>query len=117
MLSLLNVTCMYVLGADHLVWDNELVCCSLGQTLSLSPSIPHLPTGLCLGSRPHGLSTFPVYQCLPCSDHVWADVLVMYRGCNFSGVSRNQQSHNKLHVPLVLKNLSSSHLQWSLDTF
>jgi hypothetical protein len=33
--------CMYIFRADHLVLDNQLVCSSLGKTISPPLSIPY----------------------------------------------------------------------------
>lgn len=35
-----NVTCMYVLGDDHLILDNKFVCSFLRETISPTLSIP-----------------------------------------------------------------------------
>lgn len=32
----------YIFTADHLIFDNQLVCTALGKTISPTPSIPYL---------------------------------------------------------------------------
>jgi hypothetical protein len=49
LLSVYNVTCIYVFRADHLALDKQLVSSSLGKIISLALSIPHLPIVLCVG--------------------------------------------------------------------
>jgi hypothetical protein len=47
-----SVACMYIIRADHLVLDNQLVCSSLGKTTSFAPSFLQLSIVLCVGLRP-----------------------------------------------------------------
>lgn len=47
MLSLYNINCIYIFKVDHLVLHNQLVCSSLGKTISLALCIPQLPVVLC----------------------------------------------------------------------
>lgn len=47
---------MLLVGADHLVLDNGLMCFPLGKTISHIPRIPWLPVVLRAG---HGI--FPVH--------------------------------------------------------
>lgn len=46
--------------ADHLVLDNQLVCSSMGKTISATLSIPYLSIVLCIRLRSHELSPFHV---------------------------------------------------------
>lgn len=41
--------------ADHLVWDNQLMCSYLGRTISLILNSPPLPVVLSVALRPHRL--------------------------------------------------------------
>lgn len=41
--------------ADHLVVGNQLMCSSLGKTISLIPNSPSLSIVLCAALRPHRL--------------------------------------------------------------
>lgn len=51
MLSLFNVTCIYVSRAHHLALSNQLACYSLGKTTSPTSSFPQLPIVICVGLR------------------------------------------------------------------
>lgn len=52
MFSLFDVTYIF---SGHLASDNQLLCPSLGKTISPCPRIPWLFTILCASFRPHGL--------------------------------------------------------------
>lgn len=63
LLRLYNVSCIYVLMADHLLLDQS-VCSSLRKVLSTAISSPQLPVVLCVGLRPPGLPPPSVIVCL-----------------------------------------------------
>lgn len=44
--------CVYVLTVDDLLFDNQLVCSCLGNTISSSLSIPYLLVVICVDLRP-----------------------------------------------------------------
>lgn len=59
---------MDILRADHLVWDNQLVCPCLGRLPFPSPAFPSFLQLVVL--RPHYPLPYPyqrVYGCCPCS--------------------------------------------------
>lgn len=47
---------MDVFQVHHLVFDNQLVCSSLGKTVSPALRIPSWPVALCVGLRSHEFS-------------------------------------------------------------
>ena len=65
--------------ADHLILDNQLVCSSLGKTISPAHLIPQLPVVLCLGLRPGELS-FPWFMlaCLRYASFLKKDLFILF---------------------------------------
>lgn len=56
MLSVHNLTSIFIFKADDLLLDNQLVYFSLGKTIFFTLNIPWLPVVLCAGLRSCGLS-------------------------------------------------------------
>lgn len=63
LLSLYNITCVYIFMTEYLVWDDQSVCFSLGKTISPAFSVLYLPLVLFVGLRPRGL--FPILFNMP----------------------------------------------------
>lgn len=59
-------------SGHHLVLDIQLMCSSLGKTISPALNFPQLPIVLCIGLRPHRLLVWHIRWCPPCRAHDWA---------------------------------------------
>lgn len=95
LLGLYDVTCMYVLRADHLALDNQLTCSSLGKLFLPSQHFSVACSSLCKAETswafPHLL-----WRVHPWSAHTWAVMLVRFDGVASAIIRRHRLTASSL---------------------